>query len=88
MGQYQGPAHPLGNQLVPPGGPRVFLVNLPVCHPIKRHGRRPGEDHGQKNQQNDSALGNPCAATIIEPAANGSAKTVWENRMNFRMRWM
>src|SRR6478736_5159917 len=33
-------------------------------------------------------LGNPCAETIIDPAANGSAKTVWENLMNFRMRWM
>ncbi len=38
---------------MPSGGARVFLVNFPVCHPVERHGRCPGEDHGEKNEQND-----------------------------------
>jgi hypothetical protein len=32
-------------------------------------------------------LGSPCAATKVDPIANGKANTVCEKRMNFRVRW-
>jgi hypothetical protein len=32
-------------------------------------------------------LGNPFAATKVDPIANGKANTVCEKRMNFRVRW-
>src|SRR5215469_4122204 len=38
---------------MPPGGAWVFLVNLPVCDPVKRHGRSPREHHSEEDQQND-----------------------------------
>ena len=40
---------------MPPGGARVFLVNLPVGDPVKRHGRGPCAHHGEKNEHNNSA---------------------------------
>ena len=72
---------------VPLGGARIALVDLPIGEPIEGHRRRPREDHREDDERDRSRQrGSPCAATNIAPSANGSAKTVCENRMNRRTR--